>query len=97
MSNYVKRPGYMFRACIAWLILNSVLLFTLAALVYILQEHIAQWYAMIPTIVGVVVSEWIIMGETIAPIISDWIKQEEHISDGGTPSWERKRQPPPNA
>lgn len=89
MGERVKRPGYMFRACVAWVILNSVLLFTLAALVYILQPYLGSWFVMVPIIVAVVVSEWVIMGETIAPIISDWIKQEEYIGDGEKPSWSR--------
>lgn len=83
----VKKPGYMFRACVAWVILNSVLLFTLAALVYVLGDHLSTWYVMIPIILAVVVSEWIIMAETIAPIISDWIKQEEYVKDGERPTW----------
>jgi hypothetical protein len=87
--NTLKKPGYMFRACVAWVILNTVLLFTLAALVYILKDHIGVWYVMIPIIVAVVVSEWVIMGETIAPIVKDWIKQEEYVKDGEKPSWSR--------
>lgn len=83
----VNKPGYMFRACVAWVILNAVLLFTLAALIYILRPYLAVWYVMIPIIVAVVVSEWVIMGETIAPIVKDWIKQEEYVKDGDKPSW----------
>lgn len=90
MSGTMKKPGYMFRACVAWVILNAVLLFTLAALVYILKGYISTWYVMIPIIVAVVVSEWVIMGQTIAPIIGDWIKQEEYVDTGKSPSWEKK-------
>ncbi len=90
MSERVRKPGYMGRACVAWVILNAILLFTLAALVYILGESISQWFVAIPIIVGVVVSEWVIMAETIAPIIADWIKQEEYVKDGEVPSWQRK-------
>jgi len=90
----VKRPGYMLRACIAWVILNTVLIFTLAALVFVLpRDQLSQWYVMIPIIVAVVVSQWIIMGETIAPIIKEWIKQEEYIGDGKKPSWEKDKIP----
>ena len=91
MSSTIKRPGYMFRACIAWVILNAVLIFTLAALVFVLpRDQLSQWYVMIPVIVAVVVSQWIIMSETIAPIIKEWIKQEEYVHDNEKPSWERK-------
>lgn len=87
MSGNVKKPGYMFRACVAWVILNAVLLFTLSALIYILKGYLSVWYVMIPIIVAVVASEWVIMSETIAPIISDWIKQEEYVKDGDKPTW----------
>ncbi|MBU2051488.1 MAG: hypothetical protein KKH61_21265 [Gammaproteobacteria bacterium] len=72
----VNKPGYMFRAVVAWCIFNAILLVTLGAIVYILGDFTA-WFVQIPLIIGVIVSEWIIMGETIAPIIKDWIKQEE--------------------
>jgi hypothetical protein len=89
MSTTVKRPGYMLRACVAWVILNAVLIFTLSALVFVLpRDQLAQWYVMIPIIVAVVASQWIIMGETIAPIIKEWIKQEEYVKDGEKPSWQ---------
>lgn len=90
MSSTLKKPGYMFRACIAWVILNAVLLFTLAALIYILKGYLSVWYVMIPIIVAVVVSEWVIMAETIAPIVKDWIKQEEYVETGAKPSWDSK-------
>lgn len=91
MSKTMKKPGFMLRACVAWLILNAILLFTLAALVYIVKDYVDRWYVMIPLIVSVVASEWVILAETIAPIISDWIKQEEWVEYGQQPSWEKKR------
>lgn len=90
MSTSMKRPGYMLRACVAWVILNAVLIFTLAALVFVLpRDQLSQWYVMIPLIIAVVVSQWIIMAETIAPIIKEWIKQEEYVKDGERPSWQK--------
>lgn len=89
MSQYMRKPGYMKRAVIAWCILNGILLFTLAAFVFILGDYMDRWYVMIPMLIGVVISEWIIMGETIAPIIKDWIKQEELVEDGQKPSWQK--------
>lgn len=89
MSSTLKKPGYMLRACVAWVIFNSILIFTLAMTVYVIRPWMASWYVMVPLLVAVVVSEWIIMGETIAPIIKDWIKQEEYVKDGEKPSWQR--------
>lgn len=89
MSSSIKKPGYMFRACIAWAIFNTILLFTLAALIYILKGHLQAWYVMIPIIVAVVVSEWVIMAETIAPIVKEWITQEEYVKEGESPSWKK--------
>lgn len=74
--NFVKKPGYMLRAVIAWCIFNAILLATLGAIVYVLGD-VRTWYVQVPLIIGVIVSEWIILGETVAPIIKDWIKQEE--------------------
>lgn len=79
MRTLVKKPGYMGRAVIAWLIFNGILLFTLAAVVYIVDDYLQQWFVVLPLIIGVVVSEWIIMGETIAPVIKEWITQEEYV------------------
>lgn len=90
MSRSMKKPGYMGRACIAWIILNAVLLATLAAIVYVVGAYLDRWYVMIPLLVAIVASEWIIMAETIAPIIADWIKQEEYVEDGKLPSWKNK-------
>lgn len=90
MSNTMKRPGYMLRACVAWVILNFVVIVTLGALVFVLpKDQLSQWYVMIPLLVAVVISQWIIMGETIAPIIKEWIKQEEYVRDGEKPSWQK--------
>lgn len=73
----VKKRGFMLRACVAWTVLNAILVFTLAVLVYVIRPYLNSWYVMIPVIVAFVVSEWVIMSETIAPIVKDWVKQEE--------------------
>jgi len=78
---YVKKPGYMFRAVVAWFIFNAILLATLAAVVYILGPYMNVWYVQIPLLIGVIISEWIIMAETIAPVVKEWIKQEEYVDD----------------
>lgn len=80
-TTLVKKPGYMFRAVVAWMIFQGILLATLAAIVYILGASVGVWFVEIPLIIGVIASEWIIMGETIAPIIKDWIKQESYQDD----------------
>lgn len=78
---YVKKPGYMFRAVIAWTIFNAILFVTLGAVVWIMQGYMNAWFVQVPLLLGIIVSEWIIMGETIAPIIKDWIKQETYVDD----------------
>lgn len=78
---FVKKPGYMARACVAWVIYNAILTFTLGVVVYLVSGYLDRWFVMLPLLIGVVVSEWVIMSETIAPIISDWIKQEQWIDD----------------
>jgi len=77
----VKKQGYMGRAVMAWCIFNAILFVTLAVLVYLLGPFLDRWYVLIPMLVGVIVSEWIIMAETIAPIVKDWIKQEEWVEE----------------
>lgn len=89
MSKLVRKPGYMGRAVIAWCIFNTILFVTLGAIVWLVGGYLDRWFVMIPMMIAVVVSEWIIMAETVAPIIKDWIKQEEYVSEGGKPSWER--------
>ena len=85
----VKKPGYMLRACVGWVILNLVLLFTLAATVYIVQGYLDRWYVIGTLLIIVMVSEIGIMNETIAPILTDWIKQEETVDDGQKPTWQK--------
>jgi hypothetical protein len=87
---HVKRPGYMKRAVIAWCLLNGIMIAMLAILVYLIGPYVDRWYVMIPLLVAILVSEFVIMTETIAPIIKEWIKQEEYISDGQKPSWDRE-------
>ena len=84
---YVKKPGYMTRAVVAWLILNGIMIFTLEVVVWIIpREFLGHWFVMIPLLVGIVVSEWIIMAEPVAPIIKDWIKQEMQVEDPKPPT-----------
>lgn len=87
---HVKRPGYMKRAVIAWCLLNGIMIAMLAILIYLIGPYIDRWYVMIPLLVAILVSEFIIMTETIAPIIKEWIKQEEYVTDGQKPSWEHE-------
>ncbi len=83
------KPGYMRRAVLAWCILNGILIATLALIVYVIEPWMAQWYVMVPLLVAVVVSEWVIMVQTVGPIIRDWIKQEESVGQDEKPSWEK--------
>ncbi len=87
----VTKPGYMRRAVIAWCILNGILIATLALIVFVIEPWMKEWYVMVPLLIAVVVSEWIIMAETIGPIIRDWIKQDEYLNEGEKPSWEKDK------
>jgi hypothetical protein len=79
----VKKPGYMMRAVVAWIILNTILLVVLLAVVWLVgSDNVTNWYIAVPLLIGIIVSEWIIMAETVAPVIFDWIKQEEWKEDG---------------
>lgn len=79
--SYKKKPGYMFRAVVAWCIFNAILFATLAAVVWLLQGYLNVWFVQLPLLIGVIVSEWIIMAETIAPVVKEWITQEEYVED----------------
>ncbi len=81
MGKYVKKPGYMGRAVTAFVLLNAIMLGFAAALVWVAGEWADRWFVMIPIVLGMIIAEAIIMGETIAPIIKDWINQEEYVSD----------------
>ncbi|GAA2871833.1 hypothetical protein GGQ99_000977 [Aminobacter niigataensis] len=81
MKERVKKPGYMLRAVMAWCIFNTILFVTLGILVYLLTPFLDRWFVVIPILVGVIVSEWVIMAETIAPIVKEWIAQEEWVEE----------------
>ncbi len=81
MYRTAKKPGYMFRAVVAWCIFNLILFATLGAVVWIMQGYLNAWFVQIPLLVGIIVSEWIIMSETIAPVVKDWITQEQEVKD----------------
>lgn len=89
MGKHMRKPGYMARAVAAWFIFNGILFVTLGVLVYLVGAYLDRWFVMIPMMLAVVLSEWIIMAETIAPVIKDWIKQEEYVEAGNRPSWEK--------
>lgn len=77
MRDLVKKPGYMWRAIVAWFIFNAILIGTLAVVVWLLGGYNPVWYIQLPMIVAVIASEWVIMAETIAPVIKEWIEQKE--------------------
>lgn len=65
--------GYMSRAIIAWFIFNAILIGTLAIVVWLLGGYQPVWFIQLPMIVAVISAEWVIMIETIAPVIKRWI------------------------
>lgn len=85
----VKKPGYMQRACVAWVVLNLSMFIVLGFTVWLLSAYMNAWYVILPLVVSLVITEWIITGETIAPIVREWIKQEEYVKEGDRPSWEK--------
>lgn len=78
---YIKKPGYGRRAFIAYGLFNLILLFTLAVVTFFLSPFMDRWYVILPVVAGFIISEWIIIAETIGPIVQDWIKQEEYVAD----------------
>lgn len=88
-TTVMKKPGYMGRACIAWAALNAAMFVTLAVTVYFLNPWLSAWYVILPVVVATIGTEWAITEETIAPIIKDWIVQEEVVKDGEKPSWDK--------
>jgi len=78
---YQKKPGYMGRAVVAFFLLNLIMLGFTALLVWVAGEYADRWFVMIPVVVGMIIAEAVIMAETIAPIIRDWIKQETYVED----------------
>lgn len=79
----------MKRATIAWFVLNLAMMLTLAVIVYVVRPWMENWYIALPILLSVVVTEWMITAETIAPIVRDWIKGEEYVVDGEKPSWQK--------
>jgi hypothetical protein len=86
----VKKPGYMFRACVAWFIYNFIALGTLAVIVWLVGPNVLnQWYVLVPIIVIIVVTEYAAFMDTIGPVIRDWVKQEEYVE---TPYWVKQEE-----
>lgn len=79
----------MQRACVAWVVLNLSMFIVLGFTVWLLSAYMNAWYVILPLVVSLVITEWIITGETIAPIVREWIKQEEYVKEGEKPSWQR--------
>lgn len=86
----VRKPGFMGRAVVAWIVLNVAMFLSLGIFVYFLNPWLGFWYVILPVVVASIATEWVITSETIAPIIGEWIRQEEEIKDGESPSWEKK-------
>lgn len=93
-STKIKKPGYMGRACIVWLILNIIMAITIIAMMWFLSTYtpdiLKQWLVMAFVVGAAVVSEWVIMWQTIAPVCLEWITQEEDVKEGQQPSWAPK-------
>lgn len=77
MSGRRMKPGYMKRAVAAWCILNATMILMLIFIVWLVGPWLDRWYTMVPLLIGVIITEMVIMSETVAPIMRDWIRQEE--------------------
>lgn len=87
----MRKPGMMKRATVAWVVLNTAMLLTLAVIVYMVQPWMGNWYIALPILISVVVTEWMITSETIAPIVREWIRGEESVEVGKPASWEKAK------
>ena len=91
----VKRPGYFGRAILAWLVLNFITFGTLYAIVFVLGTYLhdllTTWYVTGVLVFTAAITEYAIAIGTIVPVTKDWIKQEEYVKDGVSPSWEKSK------
>jgi hypothetical protein len=83
-TELVKKPGYMMRAVVAWCIYNAIAIFTLSVILYVVglfaPAVLGTWFVIIPLMIGIIASEWIIFADTIAPVIKEWIRQESYVT-----------------
>jgi hypothetical protein len=89
MANYVKKPGFMGRAIVAWVVLNVAMFVTLGVSVYFLGPFLNAWYVILPILLVTIVSEVMITGDTVYPVVRQWIDQEEYVKEGEKPSWQK--------
>lgn len=87
--SYVKKPGFMSRAIIAWIFLNVAMFLTLGIAVYFLNPYLDNWYVILPIMVTTIISELYITSDTVYPVVKEWINQKEYVKDDEKPSWEK--------
>jgi hypothetical protein len=77
----VKKPGFGRRAFAAFLLLDAIAAAIMLALIWLLRPYMEYWYVILPITLGFLVSQFVILNETIWPVLKDWITQEEYVSD----------------
>lgn len=70
-----RKPGYMRRAVTVWLAYNVAAITILFLLYLILGDVLLNWWALVPIIIAVIVTEIVVTTETVGPLIGDWIDQ----------------------
>jgi hypothetical protein len=79
----------MGRAIVAWVVLNVAMFVTLGVSVYFLGPFLNAWYVILPILLVTIVSEVMITGDTVYPVVRQWIDQEEYVKEGEKPSWQK--------
>lgn len=88
--SYVSKPGLVWRALAAFILLNLPLILTIGFVWYLAGGDHAEWWVKGILAIGTAACELGIVAGTIADPLHKWIKSEEYITDGQKPSWEKK-------
>jgi hypothetical protein len=74
LNTNLKESKMLFRAIVAWVIFNAILLATLGATGWLLGGNLSNGFVQVPLAIAIIVTEWVISVETIVPVIRDWIR-----------------------
>ena len=81
MRRLVKKPGFGQRAFIAFFVLDAIAASIMLGLIWVLKDYMDRWYVVLPITVGFLISQLVILLETIWPVLRDWITQEIYVDD----------------
>lgn len=89
MSEWVRKPGVIYRATAAFALLNVPLVGT-AWFVFLMGGNAAsEWWLRAVLALAVAGSEIAIVTSTIGPPLVDWIGEKELVGEGKKASWEK--------